>query len=92
MALMPHKTLTRIIGEPMYAAVCRLKRKLGANLTTVKMSWGHGKVLLGELLPVAVFTARTGQVYTPPVVDPLQYPNIPPGTAVANREHLHTLC
>ena len=83
---MPHKTLTQIIGEPAYAAVRKLKHELGANLTIVKVSWGHGKGLLGNLLPPAVFTTRTGQVYTPPVADPPQYPNIPPGTAVADKE------
>eukprot|EP00804_Cyclotella_cryptica_P012561 CCRYP_014711-RA/>CCRYP_014711-RA protein AED:0.61 eAED:0.33 QI:0/-1/0/1/-1/1/1/0/407 len=91
LALMPHKTLTRIIGEPTYAAVRKLKHELGANLTAVKVSWGHGKGLLGELLPAAVFTARTGQVYTPPALEPPQYPHIPAGTAVADREHLRAL-
>ena len=90
-ALMPHKTLTRIIGEPTYAAVRKLKRELGANLTAVKVSWGHGKGLLGKLLPAAVFTARTGQVYTPLAADPPQYPNIPIGNAVADREQLRAL-
>ena len=91
LALMLHKTLTRIIGEPTYVGIHRLKCKLGANLTTVKMSWGHGKVLLGELLPVAVFTARTGQIYTPPTNNSLQYPIIPPSTAVTDRERLRAL-
>eukprot|EP00804_Cyclotella_cryptica_P003022 CCRYP_006031-RA/>CCRYP_006031-RA protein AED:0.79 eAED:0.44 QI:0/0/0/0.5/1/1/2/0/224 len=63
LALMPHKTLTGILGEPTYAVVRKLK----------------------------FFTARTGQVYTPPAVDPPQYPNIPPGTAVADRERLRAL-
>ena len=88
MALMPNKTLTKINGEPTYAAVRKLKCKLGANLTPVQVSWGHGKGLLGELLPAAVFTARTGQVYTPPAAKPPQYPIIPAGTAVAKRERL----
>jgi hypothetical protein len=34
---------------------------------------------------------RTGEVYTPPAADPPQYLNIPPGTAVADRERLRAL-
>jgi hypothetical protein len=86
LALMPHKTLTNINGEPTYAAVHKLKWELGANLTAIKVSWGHNKGLLGELLPATVFTARTGQIYDPPATSPPQYPNIPNGTAVADRE------
>jgi hypothetical protein len=91
LALMPHKTLTKIIGEPTYAAVRKLKRELGANLTAVKVSWGYGKGLLGKLLPAAVFTARTGHIYTPPAAEPPQYPDIHAGTAVAERERLRAL-
>jgi len=48
-ALMPNQTLTKIHGEPMHKAVCKLEKELGANLIAVECPWGHGKGHLGEL-------------------------------------------
>jgi hypothetical protein len=56
LAFMPHKTLANIISEPTYTAVHKLKRKIGANLTAVKVSWGHNK---GSL--VSSFQPQTEQ-------------------------------
>ena len=87
-ALMPHQSLTKIIGEPTHAAMKKLEKELAANLIAVACPWGVGRGYLGELLPAAIFQARYGAPYTPPAAAPPAYPVIPPGATTALREEL----
>ena len=48
-ALMPHKRLTKLDGEPFHKTFEVLKRELGENLMAVECPWGHGKGHLGLL-------------------------------------------
>ncbi|HSN24444.1 MAG TPA: hypothetical protein VLS45_09830, partial [Methylomicrobium sp.] len=88
MALMPHQTLTKIIGEPTHAATKKLERELAANLIAVDCSWGINRGHLGELLPAAIFIARYGAPYIPPAAAPPTYPIVPHGTTAAGHEAL----
>ena len=61
---------------------------MSSNLLAVEMpqEWGRGKGLLGELQDAAVFTARNGAAYNPPLAAPPAYPNILPNATTAQRE------
>eukprot|EP00804_Cyclotella_cryptica_P009111 CCRYP_003186-RA/>CCRYP_003186-RA protein AED:0.81 eAED:0.81 QI:0/-1/0/1/-1/1/1/0/245 len=87
-ALMPHQSLTKINGTPTHTAMKRLEKELTANLIAVHCPWGHGRGYLGELLPAALFQARYGAAYAPPVAAPPAYLAIPPGATTAQREEL----
>ena len=87
-ALMPHQSLTKIIGEPTHAAMKKLEKECDANLIAVACPWGVGQGYLGDLLPAAIFQARYGAPYTPPAAAPPAYPVIPPGATTAIREEL----
>ena len=90
LAVMPHPVLTKISGEPSYQNMKVWKKEMSANLISVKMpaDWGRGKGMLGELQDPVVFLARNGAAYNPPAAAPGDYPTIPGGTSVANRERL----
>lgn len=88
LALMPHKALTRIDGEPTHKSIKNLEKELGANLIAVPCPWGVQKGHLGILQDPAVFFQRNGQAFTPPALPPPSYPVIPPGSTVAQREQL----
>ena len=87
-ALMPHQSLTNINSEPTHAAMKKLEKELAANLIAVHCPWGHGRGYLGELLPAALFQARYGAAYVPPIAAPPAYPVIPQGASTAQREEL----
>lgn len=88
LAVMPNPVLTKISGEPTYQDMKRWKKEMSSNLISVQMpfDWGRGKGLLGELQDAAVFTARNGANYSPPIAAPPAYPNILPGATTAERE------
>ena len=90
LAVMPHPVLTRITGEPTYQAMKHWKKEMQSNLLKVSMpdNWGRGKGLIGELQDPAVFIARNGAAYNPPLVAPPNYPVIPPGSTTQQREEL----
>ena len=85
---MPHQSLTNINSEPTHAAMKKLEKELAANLIAVHCPWGHGRGYLGELLPAALFQARYGAAYVPPIAAPPAYPVIPQGASTAQREEL----
>jgi len=89
-ALMPNQTLTKIHSEPTPKAIRKLENELVANLIAVECPWGHNIGHLGELQDAATYLAHNGAPYAPPVHAPPAYPIISPGTATADREHLHT--
>ncbi len=88
LAVMPYPVLTPIPGEPTYQGMKIWKRELSSNLISVRMptDWGRNKGLLGELQDPAVFLARNGAAYNPPVAALPAYPAIIVGATTAERE------
>ena len=89
-ALMPHQTLDKVVSEPNYSQMKKWRKQMSANLISVKTptDWGRGKCHLGILQDPAVFLARNGDPYNPPLVEPPEYPAIPQKSATAAREQL----
>ena len=87
LAVMPHKILTKISGEPTYKQMKQWKKEMSANLIAVKTpnEWGRSKGLLGMFQDNAIFIARNGAAYNPPDAPPL-YPVIAAGSTTAERE------
>ena len=50
-ALMLHKVIDKMVGEPTYPGINKWKKKMNANLIAVKtpQTWGRGKGNLGLL-------------------------------------------
>ena len=90
LALMPHKRLTRVSGEPTHLAVKKAEHELSTNLLAVEspFAWGQGKGYLGIIQSPAVFVARNGAAFAPPAAAPPIYPDIPAGATTAAREQL----
>ena len=90
LGLMPCPTLTKISGEPTYQDMKVWKKEMFANLIAVDtpLNWGRGKGMLGELQDDAIFIVRNGAPYNPPNAAPSEYPNIPVGATVTDRERL----
>lgn len=88
LALMPHNTLAKIIGEPTHKSIKKLEKELGSNLIAVPCPWGRNKGHLGILQDAPVFTQRNGGPFTPPLQPPPTYPDIPPAASTAQRERL----
>jgi hypothetical protein len=88
LAVMPFPTLTRITGEPTYQDMKKWRKEMSSNLISVRMPviWGQNKGLLGELQDPAVFLARNGAAYNPPLAAPPAYPVIVAGATTAERE------
>ena len=90
LGLMPYPVLTKISGEPTYQNMKVWKKEMNANLIAVEtpLIWGRGKGMLGELQDDIIFVARNGNPYNPPNAAPAEYPNIPVGASVTERERL----
>ena len=63
LAQMPHRTLTRIAGEPTHASLKALEKELAANLMAVPCPWGHNKGHLGLLQDPAIYLQRNGEAF-----------------------------
>ena len=90
LAVMPHKCINKISGEPTYSDMCTWFKHICKNLISVKTPqyWEKGKGHLGMLQAPAIFHARNGYFYNnPPNAPPLYSKNIP-GANTADRECL----
>ena len=78
LAVMPHKVINKISGEPTYSAMLTWFKQIFMSLIAVKIpqDWGRGKGNLGILQAPAVFHAQNGDFYNLPPNAPLEYPNI----------------
>ena len=88
-AQMPHRVLTRVLGEPTHKQIKMVIRELTANLIAVSCPWGHGKGHLGLLQVTTIYTARNGEAFTIPADKPPAYPVMPNGATAPQREELH---
>ena len=83
LAQMPHRTLTRIAGEPTHASLKALEKELAANLMAVPCPWGHNKGHLGLLQDPAIYLQRNGEAFNIPADAPPAYPADLAGNAAA---------
>ena len=94
LAVMPHKVIQKILGEPTYLAMRTWFKKICTNLIAVKtpQDWRRGKSHLGMLQSPAAFHAKNGDFDKPPPNAPPAYPNILPGEIglSANTSELNT--
>ena len=90
-AQMPHRTLTRVLGEPTHKQIKMVIREITANLMAVSCPWGHSKGHLGLLQDPTIYLARNGAAFTIPAAEPPTYPVIPIGATVQQREELRAI-
>ena len=88
LALMPHKRLTKIDGEPTHRNLKTAEKELAENLISVPCPWGLGKGHLGILQDPGLFFQRNGANFEIPASAPPAYPVIPAGATVVEREQL----
>ena len=74
LAQMPHRTLTRIAGEPTHASLKALEKELVANLMAVPCPWGHNKGHLGLLQDPVIYLQQNGEAFNIPADAPPAYP------------------
>ena len=76
LASFPFNPVSKIVGEPSNSEVSKWFRQMCSNLisVTAPLEVGRGKGHLGMLQQDAVFQARNGQAYNPPLFAPTSTP------------------
>ena len=82
--------VSKIVGNPSNPEVSKWFRQMCANLilVTAPLEVGLGKGHLGMLQQEAVFQARNGQAYNPPLFAPTSNPVFPTGSTVAQLKEI----
>ena len=90
LASFPSNPVRNIVGETSNPKVSKWFRKMCSNLisVTAPLEVGRGKGHLGMLQQDAVFQARNGQAYNPPLFAPTSIPVFPTGSTVDQREEI----